>query len=235
MNHPHDLLAEYVDGALPEGERAVVESHVQGCSECQAEVGSATHARRALASLKDGPVPRGLGEAVMAAISNPTPARGTPHWYRAAGLAAAAAIVALLAITLPRLGSDNEAGTSLEAAAPAAGDAAPAQAPEELRVDEQDIDYTDEALLDLVAGERTAFAEADAVTTTQPREVLECLRTAFPPVRSRLPIHLIRARFRGTAAYIGVFDAPEGSGSPAQSAVAASVRDCRLLSYATRT
>ena len=232
MNHPHELLAEYVDGALPEGERAVVEAHLRDCPECRAEVGPAGSARRALASLTDGPVPASLGAAAIAEAAGADPTqRETPRWYRISGVAAAAVIVVLLAVALPRLSSQDNS-LSPEATA-GAGDAPAAPS---LAIDAAETNYSSESLLGLVSSERsseeTAGGQADAFGAADSREVLDCLHTALPGLRGR-PVQLIRARFQGTAAYIGVFEAGPDGGSPARAALAASVRDCRLLSYAT--
>jgi len=233
MNHPHELLAEYVDGALAEGERAVVEAHLRDCPECRAEVGPAGSARRALGSLTDGPVPVGLGAAAIAEAAGAHPMqRETPRWYRISGVAAAAVIVVLLAVALPRLGSQD--GSVSPEAAGGAGDAAPATP--SLAIAAEGTNYSSENLLGLVSNQRSSVeitaGEADAFAAAGTREVLDCLHTALPGLRGR-PVQLIRARFQGTAAYIGVFEAGPDGGSPARAALAASVRDCRLLSYAT--
>src|SRR5207245_2785662 len=95
MSHPDALLAEYDDGALAEGERAVVERHLDACERCREEVALARAARAALASVADAPAPGNLGNAAIAearrrAAGSPAVAApsGKPGWYRWAGAAA---------------------------------------------------------------------------------------------------------------------------------------------------
>jgi hypothetical protein len=233
MNHPHELLAEYVDGALPEGERAVVDAHLRDCQECRAEIGSAGSARGALAALTDGPVPAGLGAAAIAEASGADPTqRETPRWYRMSGVAAAAVIVVLLAVALPRLASQDD-NASPEAAA---GAADAASATPSLAIEAEETNYSSERLLELVSSERSSESltstQTDEFAAADSGEVLDCLHTALPGLKGE-PVQLIRARFEGTASYIGVFEAGPGDGSPARAALAASVRGCRLLSYAS--
>ena len=241
MNHPFELLAGYVDGALPEGERAVVDAHLRGCAECRADLGLAREARQALASLADEPVPAGVGARATAEASSGSAqvpqdmpvAHRTPRWYRVSGLAAAAAVVGLLAIALPRLGSEGEGpgapeGTELNAAG---GGSRP--------VEPQARDYTEETLGALAKGTQidasAAASEPGAPTSGDASaSALECLYGAYPHLAGEPPVRLIRARFRGTDAYIGVFETGPGAGEPAdmREVLAASVRGCRLLSYA---
>lgn len=239
MNHPHELLAEYVDGALPEGERTVVEDHLRGCPDCRADEGVARSARRALTTLSDGPVPADLTTPALGQASRDhRAASGTPGWYRLAGLAAAASLVILFAVALPRLGSQNaDEDASLESIAAETG-AAPS-APGNLRLESRDANYDEVALGQLAADDRTAGLTAGATDTafdTQrgTEEVIDCLRAAFPGLEGR-PVQLIRARFSGTEAFIGVFrTAAGGQGDPAsQVALAVSVRRCLLLSFAS--
>src|SRR5436190_20847982 len=66
MNHPDALLAEYVDGALAEGERPIIERHLDICERCREEVALARAARSALASVAEAPAPGDLGDAAIA-------------------------------------------------------------------------------------------------------------------------------------------------------------------------
>jgi len=233
MNHPYELLAEYVDGALPVGERAVVSAHLDGCAECRAEVALARSARRALASLADEPVPAGLGAAAVAAASREAGATAaTPWWYRGAGFAAAAAVVGLLAIALPRLVSDEPAPPSSALEAGAAPDAAAPGAARQVEL--LDTDFTPETLADLAiaAGSPPTVISAEAATLEDATAVRQCLLSAFPELEGTAVL-LIRARFQGADAYIGVFEAGPGAGEPpdTRTAFAASVDGCRPLSF----
>src|SRR5436189_273090 len=95
MNHPDALLAEYVDGALAEGERPIIERHLDICERCQEEVALARAARSALASVAEAPAPGDLGDAAIAearrrAAGAPAAVAHAekPGWYRRAGAAA---------------------------------------------------------------------------------------------------------------------------------------------------
>jgi anti-sigma factor RsiW len=228
MNHPFESLVEYVDGSLAESERPVVEAHLDSCQQCRAEVRLARSARVALSSLADEPVPAGLGERAIeeAASGAAAAAPGTPRWYRVAGIAAAAAVVGLLAIALPRLSSNesNPPAAMLEADAGAA-------APDS--VGARSTDFNPESLGALVTSE---FETASTALSQQddPAAVRQCLRRAFPKLEGDAVL-LIHARFEGTDAFIGVFETGAGESPEKRTAVAASVRHCELLSYATYT
>jgi hypothetical protein len=104
-----------------------------------------------------------------------------------------------------------------------------------LAIEAEETNYSSESLLELVSSERSSeslTAGRTEASAADSREVLDCLHTALPGLKGQ-PVQLIRARFQGRAAYIGVFEGGPGDGSPARAALAASVRGCRLLSYAT--
>ncbi len=239
MNHPYEILAEYADGALPDGERAVVSAHLDGCPECRAEMALARAARQALSSLSDEPVPAGLGAAAVAAASGEAAATAaTPRWYRAAGFAAAAAVVGLLAIALPRLGSgDAPPSPHLEAATQPDG-AATTPGSTDLSVESRDTNFNHESIAGLVTGKLEAEDPVGALTgdAGDQAAAIECLNIALPG-REGHPVRLIRARFQGVDAYIGVYEVGSGTGEPPDRrlAVAASVDGCRLLSSADYT
>jgi hypothetical protein len=243
MNHPFELLAEYVDGALSEGERAVVGAHLQACPECRAEIGPAREARRALSALADEPVPAGLGAAAIAEASgvglepprDAVAASGAPRWYRLSGLAAAAAIVGLLAIAIPRLGSEDATSPG----APDRSELSAAAAEGGQPVERQATNYTHGSLGTLLTDRHTEASAgtpgSQALSDGNGEAVLECLARAYPDLAGEPPVRLIRARFQGTDAYIGVFETGPGSGEPpdTREVLAASVLGCRLLSYAS--
>jgi len=140
MNHPTDLLADYVGGALAERERAAVEAHLRRCRRCAGEVALAAASRRALAAMPEEPSPSGLHDAAIAEARRTAPAgggrvapigagdprrtsgddsfvaTGSPRWTRWAAAAGIAATIALLAVVLPHAGNP---GTTSTAAAPA--------------------------------------------------------------------------------------------------------------------
>ena len=104
MAHPDDLLAEYVDGTLPERERAAVDAHLETCARCRGEVELARGAVVALRDLHDVPVPVGVTGRVLEEARSSAPKKtsssGPTRWI--AGLAAAAVIVGVLAVALNR-------------------------------------------------------------------------------------------------------------------------------------
>ena len=61
MTHPHDLLASYVDGTLPQEERGPVERHLATCEQCRIEVELARPARASLRDLAVPEVPSAVG------------------------------------------------------------------------------------------------------------------------------------------------------------------------------
>ena len=103
MSHPEDLLADYVDGTLAERERAVVDAHLDGCARCSAEVRQAEAAKTALSELEDVPVPFGVTGPVLAEAGRRFERRPGVVWGRfqwAAGLAAAAALILVVALNV---------------------------------------------------------------------------------------------------------------------------------------
>lgn len=131
--HPHELLAEYVDGSLEADDRARVEAHLTSCSVCSEEVAVAGETRRALTALPEVPVPFGTEQRILRHAQ-----RGrrwsSPFAWKAAGLAAAAVVVVGVGVYVGSLPSSEEApsGAPERVSAPAAEDAgAPAPSPTE--------------------------------------------------------------------------------------------------------
>jgi len=256
MSHPDALLAGYVDGALAEGERAVVERHLDACERCREEVALARAARSALASVSEVPAPGDLGEAAIAearrrAAGEPGAAApsGKPGWYRWAGAAAGiAAALLLLTLVLPHLGTEpaREAAAAQSAAAPAT------------TVEAQNVDY-DLAGVEALAtsyrgGADATFAanqpgtqapEATGVTSARRipfADAVACLDRAFTPATGSqgLPgqlVRVIQARFRGTPAILGVYLIGPGAGQPTDivRVLVASSRGCTILTSTQAT
>ncbi len=260
MSHPDALLAEYVDGALAEGERAVVERHLDACERCREEVALARVAREALASVADAPAPGNLGNAAIAearrrAAGTPAVAApsGKPGWYRWAGAAAGiAAALLLLTLVLPHIGTEpaREAagGTAAQSAA----------VPPATTVEAQNVDYDlagVEALATSYRGgadatfgpneQGTHAPEATGVTTAQRipfADAVACLGRAFTPTTGSqgLPgqlVRVIQARFRGTPAILGVYLIGPGAGQPTDivRVLVASSRGCTILTSTQAT
>jgi hypothetical protein len=126
MSHPHDLLAEYVDGALADRERADVEAHLTGCDRCREEISLARASRTRLRSLPELEAPEGSASRALREAGVPGPegqrarssrtgvaaAARPPRWARWIPAAAAAALIGLLALTVPRIGDHAVPATS---------------------------------------------------------------------------------------------------------------------------
>ena len=135
MSHPEDLLADYVDGTLAERERAVVDAHLHGCARCSAEIRQAEAARAALSELEDVPVPFGVTGPVLAEAGRRFERRRGVVWERfqwAAGLAAAAALIVVVALNVGG-GDARNAATPATATAATGGTAAPRGVPKRRR------------------------------------------------------------------------------------------------------
>lgn len=255
MTHPEELLSGYVDGTLPNEERAVVEAHLATCATCREEVDLAHEALTALEALEEQPVPFGVTGPVMAEAGRRFERRGAV-WQRVqwgAGLAAAAALVLVVALNLSgdsgdRAGAPTDGTAEAGAGAPGAALAADETLPELER--QRAVSYDDAGIESLAlsakraqtesspapeadtGGEDTAFAsrnERDAA--------LECLRGSEAPLddpRETL-VRLIEAQYQGTPAYFAVFLESPGGGQPPDSAIVwvVATRDCRILTLAS--
>jgi len=259
MSHPDALLAEYVDGALAEGERAAVERHLGSCERCRAEVALALAARKALASVPETPAPGDLGAAAVAearrrAGSHPAAGAppGRPAWYRWAGAAAGiAAALLVVTLVLPHVGSAPVTTAAGDAAAPRA---APSPA---TSVETQNVNYDllgVESLATSRGQEGSVFGSNDQATqvpvaasvTPEKRisfaDAVTCLDRAFTePTGQRAPegqlVRVIEARYRGVPAVLGVYLLSPGAGQPADivRVLVASSRDCSILTSTQAT
>jgi anti-sigma factor RsiW len=251
VTHPLEHLAPYVDGALAPGERATVDEHLGSCARCRGEVAADRAAREALRSLPEPAAPdlaaRFTPERI-ASLSTPSPKARSP-WAKAMPALAAAAVVALVALAVPRLGtsSDDAGSGGLEAADTAVAPSGPVR----LALDGTDYDVTSlqEAatayaatltLGDDVAGAAPAEgATAVATPDEQVRfagrartaEATRCLRRAFPGFPGEIVAARL-ARFDGEPAYLGFVLESPGAGTPPNtlSVWVASTQDCSILS-----
>jgi len=259
MTHPEELLSGYVDGTLPNEERAVVDAHLATCATCSEEVELAGEALVALEALEEQPVPFGVTGPVMAEAGRRFERRGAV-WQRVqwgAGLAAAAALVLVVALNLsggnsgdlanaPRDGS-SEAGGEAPQAALAADETLP-------RLENQrGVSYSDSGIRLLAEDTAERSAVESSPTPAQDTAVgggdvefaakndravaLECLGTSGAPLddpRERLD-RLIEAQYQGTPAYFAVFLESPGGGQPPDSAIVwvVATRDCRILTLAS--
>jgi Putative zinc-finger len=246
MNHPHEQLADLVDGTLDEGSLAGVQAHLETCAECRADVEVARRGRLAARSLPAAEPPTDLHERVAAAAGA---GRGeAPRWYRWAGAAAAVAVVLAVAIALPEVGNDRremsavgDAVASDGSAGGAAEDAGANPSAARVPLTRQDLDYDQSALQDLAAGGRRAFGavtsedSSGVAVLSGTEDAARCVGDAFDGQPTGLLTQMIQARFDGRDAYIAVYLEGPGAGQPADTVAvyAASRDDCRLLSFAS--
>jgi hypothetical protein len=248
MTHPSEHLAPYVSGDLAPAERAEVEVHLATCATCREEVALAGAARDVLRRAPDVATPKDLAAPALEEMHGTPAASDSTPWAKVAPWVAAAAVIGVLAIALPRLGSgnaDDNAGVAREAAAPVL-------APEDLRLEIEDRDYDPGALEDAAiayAQQRTATnagapisapgeatASADDGTSsagrTKSNEALACLRKAFTGFPGQ-PVRLVKASFQGQPAYLAyVLEGPGAGQAPDTVTIwVAAVKGCSVLSF----
>ena len=241
MSHPEDLLADYVDGTLAERERAVVDTHLDGCVRCSAEIRQAEAARTALSELEEVPVPFGVTGPVLAEAGRRFERRRGVAWERfqwAAGLAAAAALIVVVALNVGGGDTRNAATPATTTGASGgtgAAAGAEATAPGAIRftgIERQpDVNYDNpgiqavavEAADAVAAAEETqanqatpapptAFASADQDAKERTTLAKDCVLQSGIQGPQDVLIRLIEAEFEGTPAYIAVFSEGPGAG-----------------------
>jgi anti-sigma factor RsiW len=233
--HPHDLLAEYVDGALGPEQRASVEAHLSSCRSCSEEVELARHGRAALSDLPEVPAPAGIALEVRRGVRRPTRAG---RWVAAA---AAAFLVGAGVLVLGRghVGTGEQGGGEGGGGGQAAP-AAPEQAPEEgaggtsesqaLRAAdagtvvyfESGRNYDPASLAELAprlraraaaslkagfAGTTERFFSDLQLDTVPPaaRRAIRCASEGLPPNQPAAPFRIEAARFQGEPVYVAAF------------------------------
>lgn len=248
MTHPEELLAGYVDGTLSPQERAVVETHLAGCSKCSREIAMASSARSALRGLDDVPAPEDIGSLAIQEASGHRGVAGlggTPRWYRVGGLVVAvAAGLLVFTLVLPRIGQSDDAGGDQRELGAAAGDAEAGKLNAASGIEISHENYDNTSLTALIsslaagdsAGGSMAVASAPPIplatgSQAQVNKALACIVRSAPDETGDLK-RLIRARFEGTPAYLAVFTEGPGAGQPADRAIiwVFATDDCRILS-----
>lgn len=238
MNHPDDLLADYVDGTLLGRDLERVRSHLATCRRCREETALASAGRRAATSLPAPAIPQGLGDAAIreAEPRVQTPGRRplpdarwrlAPRWYRWAGVAAAAAAVLVVAvIVLPNVGQGPSGTGGAERAAATASPTGPPV----LELQHANYDQASLQALGLSFDAATRFspnvpAGAQAETSASAplpsgapspagtADALACVQEAWSALRQD-PVRLIAARFEGKPAYLAVYLQGPGAGEP---------------------
>jgi hypothetical protein len=155
-------------------------------------------------------------------------------------VAAAAAVVVAIAITLPNLGSggDKSAAEDSIAATDAQGGTADVASTDNVETSVEDTNYTEEALQQLASASRSDALSgeeaAPTATIADPAAAVRCVERASQNRTTGRLTRLIQARFEGRAAYIAVY--LEGRGVDQQPELAAvwvaATEDCSFLSLA---
>jgi anti-sigma factor RsiW len=248
MNHPHEQLADLLDGTLDEGSLAGVQAHLDTCDGCRADVEAARRGREAARSLPVAEPPGDLHERVVAAAGGGGRG-GAPRWYRWVGAAAAAAVVLAIAIALPDVGNDDASGGSAAGVTSdssgggteAGAEVQPSEA-SRVALNIQDLDYDQATLQDLASRERRSADAVKAEDSSGPATLAadtetaaRCVRKAFDGQPSGELTQMIEATFDGRDAYIAVYLEGPGAGQAADTVAvyAASRDDCQLLSFAS--
>ena len=258
MSHPDDLLADYVDGTLDERARADVDTHLLGCERCRDEVRLAATAKAALVELEDRPVPFGVTGPVLAEAGRRFERRRGATWDRfqwAAGVAAAAALVVVVALNVGGDGSENTpspaaAGTGATGATGAeAGDATASAPLPFFGLERQlDVNYDNDGIRAVAseaarAVQATAASEAAGALASGAEDSAQrtgdakgCVRQSGLQDSRDVLIRLIEAEFEGTPAYIAVFAEGPGAGQPPDHIVVwvVATDDCRILTSASQ-
>lgn len=255
MTHPLDQLAPFVDGTLDPAERVVVDEHLRSCDRCRSEVDAADAARTVLRAMPE-PTSPDLAERfspgrIQRLAAPPATSRGP--WSKLAPLVAAAAVVALVALVVPRLGSDSNDGV-VAADAEAGGDGAGALA----RLELLDADLDEPALQEAATAFAAAYAQGRRVAADAGQEAagaaasapaalsgqartagpartaraVACLKQAFPGFPGEI-VRVQQATFESTPAFIAYVIESPGADTPA-SAVSiwvADAADCSVLTF----
>lgn len=254
--HPEELLAAYVDRSLADEALEAVERHLVECETCREDVRLAEAARERLRELPEVDVPAATRRAAAQTLDREGPELGgawrrDPRWL--AGLAAAAVIVGLIAVALPRLSSSDTTGTSAAARSEEVPNAAmptPSRSGPPI-VERQDIDYDAADVAALAADEAGATGaggatagtadEAGAPEQAQARQppgaeqAIQCVRRWASAAQGAIPIRVIEATYQGRPAYLGVARQTAPGETSDRILVWVLARDaCELISFTQR-
>jgi hypothetical protein len=240
MNHPYEQLTDLVDGTLDEGDLAGVQAHLDTCASCREDVAHATAGREAARSLPQATAPPDLHRHVVVAAGGR--GHGAPTWYRWAGVAAAAAVVAAIAIALPNVGggvNERTAPADTAASAEAQTDAGGTRSNAGVAITVENKNYDEKGLQQLVSASSsldTGSFENAAPTSASadPAAAVRCVKKAVQDRATGRLIRLIQASYQGRAAYIAIYLEGPGAGQQPDLAAAwvASRDNCSFLSLA---
>ena len=228
-DHPEELLATYVGGEASEDERAAAQALLASCTECRGELDLAVQARAALQSLPELDAPGVGAEDIVPSLTGPArrPAvaaqrnrRRTRQWTWervawGAGIVAVGSLVALFMLLQTAPAPMQEQAAPAQRAAPRSG----------LETLSGERDYTPASMDALARRLATSARTALAAKEPQPSPAapagapqlagdtaggrpVQCLRRGGGLPRSADALHVERATFRGTRAFIGAFRTP---------------------------
>jgi len=251
--HPEELLAAYVDRSLADEALEAVERHLAECETCREDVRLAEAARERLRELPEVDVPAGARRAAARALDREGSAelggagrRDARRWR--AGLAAAAVIVGVIAVALPRLMSSDSGGTSAAArneGVPNAAMPTPSGSGPPI-VERQEIDYEPADVAALAADEAGATVAGAADEAAAPEQALarqppgaeqaiQCVRRWASAAQGATPIRIIEATYQGRPAYLGVARQTPPKEASDRILVWVLARDaCELISFTQR-
>jgi Putative zinc-finger len=196
-DHPHELLADYVDGELPADRRAEVEAHLTACPTCTEEVALAREARGALQALPEVPAPTGLAELPLRLRREARRPSRAGRWIAAAAAAALVGAGAIVILRQPIGVGGGDAGQGGGAAEGGAGPAAGPMAPGDGEPDQAEgqrsalAEATDPSAVDFVETGRNYDPAALARLAPRLRAQAEAaLRKGFPRTTERFFLEL---------------------------------------------
>lgn len=245
--HPEELLAGYVDGSASAEERRSVDAHLAGCSRCRDELALAGAARAAIRSLPELEAPglaaggiEGLRAARGDELAAQRERRRRRQWQASWVAIGAAAAVVTLFVVVPLAMNRDGGGTPGAALAPTDVSAESAKYPPVLQ---RSFDYNQASVLALArrladqaregqllsgSDRPTRMSGAPKALDASTAEIVECAARAIGLPRDTVPVHLERATYRGTPAFV-VAVLNEGGTRPHLRVYAISQQGCTFL------
>jgi len=148
-------LGDYVDGALPAGERREVEAHLRECGACATVAGDLARVRQLAGSLDRLPLPPTAWARIAdrAGVARAGQDAARRHWYAAwVPLAAAACLVLAVALVVMFRQQPARQAASAPAAAQPAGPAVPVSEHPELKTVAEELQLAEQHYENAISG-----------------------------------------------------------------------------------